>query len=149
VRAVRQHQKSRSNQAAPEAINNSVQLALSISGRCRELCQRNDPPVPLVERRKESPFCWRQLMPPAILEDKREVFPIYVRISIHQIRGGDLGAARGAKARPQQRSSSASESREMAPLGEYQQCAPVPVDLRPVDPQARLCHELQLPIAIL
>jgi hypothetical protein len=86
-------------------------------------------------------------MPPAILEDKREVLPIYARISIHQIRGGDLGAARGAKARPQQRSSSASESREMAPLGEYQQCAPVPVDLRPVTrkPAYAMSFNCQLP----
>ena len=32
-------------------------------------------------------------MPLPTLEDKREVVPIYARISIHQIRGRDLGTA--------------------------------------------------------
>jgi hypothetical protein len=32
-------------------------------------------------------------MPLPTLEDKREVLPIYARISIHQIRGRDLGTA--------------------------------------------------------
>jgi hypothetical protein len=32
-------------------------------------------------------------MPLPTLEDKREVLPIYARISVHQIRGRDLGTA--------------------------------------------------------
>jgi hypothetical protein len=93
MRAVRQHAKPRSNQAAPEAVNNSAQLVLRILGCCREFRQRNYSPVPLVQRRKNLPFRWRQPMPLPTLEDKREVVPIYARISIHQIRGRDLGTA--------------------------------------------------------
>jgi hypothetical protein len=93
MRAVRQHVKPRSNQAAPEAVNNSAQLVLRILGCCREFRQRNYSPVPLVQRRKNLPFRWRQPMPLPTLEDKREVVPIYARISIHKIRGRDLGTA--------------------------------------------------------
>jgi hypothetical protein len=93
MRAVRQHAKPRSNQAAPEAVNNSGQVVLRILGCCREFRQRNYSPVPLVQRRKSLPFGRRQPMPPPTLEDNREVLPIYARISIHQIRGRDLGAA--------------------------------------------------------
>jgi hypothetical protein len=52
-------------------------FALSISGRCRELCRWNDPPVPLVQRREELPFRRRQLMPEPTLKDKREVLLIH------------------------------------------------------------------------
>jgi hypothetical protein len=52
VRAVRAHQKPRSSQAALEALDVSAQPALGNSGRCRELRERNDPSVPLVQRRE-------------------------------------------------------------------------------------------------
>ena len=93
MRAVRQYAKPRSNQAAPEALNNSAQLVPKILGCCCEFRQRNYSPVPLVQRRKNLPFHRRQPMPLPTLEDKREVLPIYARISIHQIRGRDLGTA--------------------------------------------------------
>jgi hypothetical protein len=93
MRAVRQYAKPRSNQVAPEALNNSAQLVLRILGCCCEFRQRNYSPVPLVQRRKNLPFHRRQPMPLPTLEDKREVLPIYARISIHQIRGRDLGTA--------------------------------------------------------
>jgi len=80
-------------------MDKAVKVALGISGRCRKLRQRNDPPVPLVQRCKEPPFCRRQLLPPPALEDKREVLPIYTRISIHQIRGCYLGATASAEPR--------------------------------------------------
>jgi hypothetical protein len=75
-------------------------VALSNSGRCRELRERNDPPVPLVQRREELPFRRRQLMPSPTLEDKREVLPIYTGINVDQIRGGDLCAAASAEKPP-------------------------------------------------
>jgi hypothetical protein len=99
---VRNHQKPRSSQAAPEALYKSAQFVLGISGRCRELRERNDPPVPLVQRREELPFRRRQLMPEPTLEDKREVLPIYARIGVHQVRGGDLCATAPAEAPPGQ-----------------------------------------------
>src|SRR5580704_18517948 len=40
---VRNHQKPRSSQAAPKALYKSAQFVLGISGRCRELRERNDP----------------------------------------------------------------------------------------------------------
>jgi len=52
VRDVRNHQKPGSSQAAPETLYKSAQFALGISGRCRELRERYDPPVPLVQRRE-------------------------------------------------------------------------------------------------
>jgi hypothetical protein len=94
---MRAQQKPRSDQAAPEAGDLCAYFALSISGRCRELCRRNDPPVPLVQRREELPFRRRQLMPEPTLEDKREVLPIHPGINVHQIRGGDFCAARRQK----------------------------------------------------
>jgi hypothetical protein len=97
MRVVRQHRKTRSNQAAPKARNNSAQLALNILGCCLKLRQRNYSPVPLVQRRKDQPFHRRQPIPPPILENNREVLPIYTGISIHQIRDGDLGTAPPAK----------------------------------------------------
>jgi hypothetical protein len=56
MRAVRQYAKPRSNQAAPEALNNSAQLVLRILGCCCEFRQPNYSPVPLVQRRKNLPF---------------------------------------------------------------------------------------------
>jgi hypothetical protein len=100
VRVVRQHEKPRSNEAAPEALDKCAYIPLGVPGRCRELRERNDPPVPLVQRRKEPPFCRRQLMPPPTLKDKREMLPIYARISVHQIGGGDLSAAASAETPP-------------------------------------------------
>ena len=97
---MREQQKPRSNQAAPEAVDLCAYPALSISGRCRELRNRNDSTVPLVQRREELPFRRRQLMPPPTLEDKREVLPIYTGINVDQIRGGDLCAAASAEAPP-------------------------------------------------
>jgi hypothetical protein len=102
VRDVRNHQKPRSSQAPPKALYKSAQFALGISGRCRELRERNDPPVPLVQRREQSPFRRRQLTSLPILEEKREVLPIYARIGIHQVRGGDLCATAPAEAPPGQ-----------------------------------------------
>ena len=52
VRDVRNHQKPGSSQAAPETLYKSAQFALGISGRCHELRERYDPPVPLVQRRE-------------------------------------------------------------------------------------------------
>ena len=52
VLAVHAHQKPRSSQAALETLDLSAQLALGNSGRCCELCERNDPSVPLVQRRE-------------------------------------------------------------------------------------------------
>jgi hypothetical protein len=75
-----------------------------ISGRCRELRERNDPPVPLVQRREQSPLRRRQLTSLPTLEEKREVLPIYARIGVHQVRGGDLCATAPAEAPPGQTS---------------------------------------------
>jgi hypothetical protein len=75
VRDVRNHQKPRSSQTAPKALYKSAQFVLGISGRCRELRERNDPPVPLVQRREQSPFRRRQLTSLPTLEEKREVLP--------------------------------------------------------------------------
>jgi hypothetical protein len=97
---MRAQQKPRSDQAAPEAGDLCAYFALSISGRCRELCRRNDPPVPLVQRREELPFRRRQLMPEPTLEDKREVLPIHPGINVHQIRVGDFCAAASAETPP-------------------------------------------------
>src|SRR5258707_15551222 len=97
---MREQQKPRSDQAAPEAVDMRAYVALSNSGRCRELRERNDPPVPLVQRREELPFRRRQLMPAPTLNDKREVLPIYTGINVHQIRGGDLCAAASAETPP-------------------------------------------------
>jgi hypothetical protein len=102
VRDVRNHQKPRSSQAAPEALYKSAQFALGISGRCRELRERDDPPMPLVQRREQSPFRRRQLTSLPTLEEKREVLPIYARIGVHQVRGGDLGATAPTEAPPGQ-----------------------------------------------
>ena len=102
VRDVRNHQKPRSSQAAPKALYKSAQFALGISGRCRELRERNDPPVPLVQRCEQSPFRRRQLTSLPTLEEKREVLPIYARIGVHQVRGGDLCATAPAEAPPGQ-----------------------------------------------
>jgi hypothetical protein len=88
------------NQTAPEAANNSPQLALRISGCCRQFHQRNYSPVPLVQRRKDPPFRRRQPIPPPTLEHKREVLPIYTGINIHQIRCEDLGTAAPAETSP-------------------------------------------------
>lgn len=97
---MRDQQKPRSNQAAPEAVDLCAYVALSNSGRCRELRERNDPPVPLVQRREELPLRRPQLMPPPTVEDEREVFPIYTGINVDQIRGGDLCAAASAETPP-------------------------------------------------
>lgn len=97
---MREQQEPRSKQTAPEAVDLCAYLALSISGRCCELRDWNDPPVPVVKRREELPFRRRQLMPPPTLEDKREVLPIYTGINVDQIRGGDLCAAASAEAPP-------------------------------------------------
>jgi hypothetical protein len=56
--------------------------------------------VPLVQRRKEPPFCRRQLLAPPALKDKREVLAIHTRIGIHQIRSRYLSAAASTEARP-------------------------------------------------
>jgi hypothetical protein len=97
---MREQQKPRSNQAAPEAVDVCAHVARSHSDRCRELRERNDPPVPLVQRREELPFRRRQLMQAPTLNDKREVLPIYTGINVHQIRGGDFCAAASAETPP-------------------------------------------------
>jgi hypothetical protein len=97
---VRKQQKPRLNQASPEPKGEPAQFALGIPGRCRELGEWNNPSVPLIQRREQNPFCQRQLTLSLTLEDKREVLPIYTRISIHQIRCGDLSAASSAEAPP-------------------------------------------------
>ncbi len=100
VLAVHAHQKPRSSQAALETLDLSAQPVLGNSGRCCELCERNDSSVPLVQRREQLPFRRRQLALPPVLEDKREVTPIYIRIYVHQISGGDLCAAASAEPPP-------------------------------------------------
>jgi hypothetical protein len=100
VRAVRHQPKPRLNEPVSEATDKPVKVALGISGRCREFRQRNDPSVPLVQRRKEPPFCRRQLLAPRAPKDKREVLAIYTRIGIHQIGGRYLSAAASTEARP-------------------------------------------------
>jgi integrase len=104
VRAVRKQQKPRSSQIAPEPLDKPAQLALIISGGSHKFGERNNPPVPLIQRGEEPPFCRRQLIPPPTLEDEREVLPIYARIRIHQISGRDLRTTASAEAAPKRSS---------------------------------------------
>src|SRR5262249_7424978 len=100
VRAGRAQQKPRSGQIVPEALDKPTQLAFIISGGSRKFGERNNPPVPLIQRGEEPPFSRRQLMPPPTLEDEREVLAIHARISIHQISGRDLRTTASAAAAP-------------------------------------------------
>jgi hypothetical protein len=71
---------------------------LGIAGRCRKLRDWNDPPVPLIQCRKQSPFRRRQLTSLSALKENREVLAIYPGINVHQVRSGDLCATASAEA---------------------------------------------------
>jgi len=104
VRTVRKQQKPRSGQIVPESLDKPTQLAFIISGGSRKFGERNNPPVPLIQRGEEPPFSRRQLVPPPTLEDEREVLAIHARISIHQISGRDLRTTASAEAAPRRSS---------------------------------------------